>query len=303
MGKIAFLFAGQGAQKVGMGKSLYDNNKVAKDIFDMGESLRPGTLNMCFEGPGEELTKTENTQPCLFLTDLACARALADKGMKPDYVAGFSLGEIPALAFAGVMSDEDAFKLVTLRGEKMSECAAKHPGSMVAALKLSNEDVEEVCSQFDNVYPVNYNCPGQLSCAGAVDELDAFADAIKQKGGRAVKIAVSGAFHTPYMADATKALAESLKNTDIKNGNTPIYSNFTGELYPEEREKVIDTISMQASHSVQWEKIIRDMYDKGVDTFIEVGAGTTLSGLVKKTLSDVKICNVADLETLNSIEL
>ena len=115
MGKIAFLFAGQGAQKVGMGKSLYDNNKVAKDIFDMGESLRPGTLNMCFEGPGEELTKTENTQPCLFLTDLACARALADKGMKPDYVAGFSLGEIPALAFAGVMSDSEEKRCQNVR--------------------------------------------------------------------------------------------------------------------------------------------------------------------------------------------
>lgn len=298
MGKIAFLFAGQGAQSVGMGKDLYDNNAAAKAVFDMGEAIRPGSETMCFEGPGEALTQTENTQPCLFLTDLACARALAAAGVKADVAAGFSLGELPALAFAGVLSDDDAFRLVTLRGQKMSECAAKHPGSMVAALKLDNAKVEEVCAGFKNVYPVNYNCPGQLSCAGAVEELDAFVDAVKAAGGRAVKLAVSGAFHTPFMAEATQALAAKLETMQVNVPELTLYSNLTGEVYPSQKEQIIETVSKQASNSVRWENTIRNMAADGVDTFIEVGAGTTLSGLVKRTLTDVRVFNVCDMATL-----
>lgn len=298
MGKIAFLFAGQGAQSVGMGKDLYDNNAAAKAVFDMGEAIRPGSESMCFEGPGEALTQTENTQPCLFLTDLACARALEAAGVKADVAAGFSLGELPALAFAGVLSDDDAFRLVTLRGQKMSECASKHPGSMVAALKLDNAKVEEVCAGFKNVYPVNYNCPGQLSCAGAVEELDAFVDAVKAAGGRAVKLAVSGAFHTPFMAETTQALAAKLETMQVNAPELTLYSNLTGEVYPSQKEQIIETVSKQASNSVRWEKTIRDMAANGVDTFIEVGAGTTLSGLVKRTLTDVRVFNVCDMATL-----
>lgn len=298
MGKIAFLFAGQGAQSVGMGKDLYDNNAAAKAVFDMGEAIRPGSETMCFEGPGEALTQTENTQPCLFLTDLACARALEAAGIKADVAAGFSLGELPALAFAGVLSDDDAFRLVTLRGQKMSECAAKHPGSMVAALKLDNAKVEEVCAGFKNVYPVNYNCPGQLSCAGAVEELDAFVDAVKAAGGRAVKLAVSGAFHTPFMAETTQALAAKLETMQVNAPELILYSNLTGEVYPSQKEQIIETVSKQASNSVRWENTIRNMAADGVDTFIEVGAGTTLSGLVKRTLTDVRVFNVCDMVTL-----
>ncbi len=298
MGKIAFLFAGQGAQSVGMGKDLYDNNAAAKAVFDMGEAIRPGSETMCFEGPGEALTQTENTQPCLFLTDLACARALEAAGIKADVAAGFSLGELPALAFADVLSDDDAFRLVTLRGQKMSECAAKHPGSMVAALKLDNAKVEEVCAGFKNVYPVNYNCPGQLSCAGAVEELDAFVDAVKAAGGRAVKLAVSGAFHTPFMAETTQALAAKLETMQVNAPKLTLYSNLTGEVYPSQKEQIIETVSKQASNSVRWENTIRNMAADGVDTFIEVGAGTTLSGLVKRTLTDVRVFNVCDMATL-----
>ena len=158
MGKIAFLFAGQGAQDVGMGKDLYDNMPEAAKVFDMGENIRPDTKKQCFEGDSDTLSKTENTQPCLFLTDLACARALTDKGVKPDMIAGFSLGEISALAYANVLSDEDAFKLVTVRGKVMSECASKNPGGMVAVVKLTNEQVDNAAKKYNQVYPVNYNC-------------------------------------------------------------------------------------------------------------------------------------------------
>ena len=301
MSKTAFLFAGQGAQYAGMGKDLYELYDEAKNIYNMGEANRPGTLKMCFEGPGEELTLTENTQPCLFLTDLACASVLASKGVKCDCVAGFSLGEIPALAFSGALSYEEAFKLVTIRGNAMSKCAKTHPGSMVAALKLPNETVEEVCSQFNEVYPVNYNCPGQLSCAGAMDELDAFVSAIKEKGGRAVKLSVSGAFHTPYMKDATAALYDSLENMDLKAPKITMYSNKTGEKYPSDKDSMIKTISEQASNPVKWETIIRNMASDGVDTFIEVGAGTTLTKLIGKMgLEGVSAYNVSDDASLKA---
>ena len=300
MGKIAFLFAGQGAQYVGMGKDLYDNMPEAAKIFDMGEQVRPDTKKQCFEGDSYTLSKTENTQPCLFLTDLACARALTNKGINPDMIAGFSLGEISALAYADVLSDEEAFKLVTVRGKVMSECASKNPGGMVAVVKLTNEQVDNAAKKYNQVYPVNYNCPGQVSVAGNSEELQEYAKDIKELGGRAIKLAVSGPFHTPFMQEATDVLVNELNTMDVNIPSIKMYSNMTGEIYPENKSEIIDTIAKQASNSVRWESIIRRMYEDGCDTFIEVGPGKTLSGFVHKTLKDVKIFNVSDMESLNA---
>lgn len=298
MSKIAFLFAGQGAQYVGMGRDLYESVPAAKEVFDLGESRRPGTLATCFEGPGEALTQTENTQPALFLVDLACARALSAAGVMPDAVAGFSLGEIPALAFTGVLSDADAFDTVVLRGNTMQTCGERHPGGMAAAMKLPPEEVERIAATFNCIYPVNYNCPGQIACAGAAGEIDAFCDAVKAAGGRAVKLAVSGAFHTPFMADATDALRRHLSGLALSAPKIPLYSDYTADLYPGDSEKIAETIAEQASRSVRWETIIRRMADTGIDTFIEVGAGATLSKLVSRTLTDVQILHVENAETL-----
>lgn len=298
MSKIAFLFAGQGAQYVGMGRDLYESVPAAKDVFDLGESRRPGTLATCFEGPGEALTQTENTQPALFLVDLACARALSAAGVMPDAVAGFSLGEIPALAFTGVLSDADAFDTVVLRGNTMQTCGERHPGGMAAVMKLPPEEVERIAATFNCIYPVNYNCPGQIACAGAAGEIDAFCDAVKAAGGRAVKLAVSGAFHTPFMADATDALRRHLSGLALSAPKIPLYSDYTADLYPGDSEKIAETIAEQASRSVRWETIIRRMADTGIDTFIEVGAGATLSKLVSRTLTDVQILHVENAETL-----
>lgn len=298
MSKIAFLFAGQGAQYVGMGRDLYESVPAAKEVFDLGESRRPGTLATCFEGPGEALTQTENTQPALFLVDLACARALSAAGVMPDAVAGFSLGEIPALAFTGVLSDADAFDTVVLRGNTMQTCGERHPGGMAAVMKLPPEEVERIAATFNCIYPVNYNCPGQIACAGAAGEIDAFCDAVKAAGGRAVKLAVSGAFHTPFMADATDALRRHLSGLALSAPKMPLYSDYTADLYPGDSEKIAETIAEQASRSVRWETIIRRMADTGIDTFIEVGAGATLSKLVSRTLTDVQILHVENAETL-----
>lgn len=298
MSKIAFLFAGQGAQYVGMGCDLYESVPAAKEVFDLGESRRPGTLATCFEGPGEALTQTENTQPALFLVDLACARALSAAGVMPDAVAGFSLGEIPALAFTGILSDADAFDTVVLRGNTMQTCGERHPGGMAAVMKLPPEEVERIAATFNCIYPVNYNCPGQIACAGAAGEIDAFCDAVKAAGGRAVKLAVSGAFHTPFMADATDALRRHLSGLALSAPKIPLYSDYTADLYPGDSEKIAETIAEQASRSVRWETIIRRMADTGIDTFIEVGAGATLSKLVSRTLTDVQILHVENAETL-----
>ncbi len=298
MSKIAFLFAGQGAQYVGMGRDLYESVPAAKEVFDLGESRRPGTLATCFEGPGEALTRTENTQPALFLVDLACARALSVAGVMPDAVAGFSLGEIPALAFTGVLSDADAFDTVVLRGNTMQTCGERHPGGMAAVMKLPPEEVERIAATFNCIYPVNYNCPGQIACAGAAGEIDAFCDAVKAAGGRAVKLAVSGAFHTPFMVDATDALRRHLSGLALSAPKIPLYSDYTADLYPGDSEKIAETIAEQASRSVRWETIIRRMADTGIDTFIEVGAGATLSKLVSRTLTDVQILHVENAETL-----
>ena len=298
MSKIAFLFAGQGAQYVWMGRALSESVPAAKEVFALGESRRPGTLATCFEGPGEALTQTENTQPALFLVDLACARALSAAGVMPDAVAGFSLGEIPALAFTGVLSDADAFDTVVLRGNTMQTCGERHPGGMAAVMKLPPEEVERIAATFNCIYPVNYNCPGQIACAGAAGEIDAFCDAVKAAGGRAVKLAVSGAFHTPFMADATDALRRHLSGLALSAPKIPLYSDYTADLYPGDSEKIAETIAEQASRSVRWETIIRRMADTGIDTFIEVGAGATLSKLVSRTLTDVQILHVENAETL-----
>lgn len=283
MGKIAFMFSGQGAQHVGMGKDLYDNFPVVRELFDNAEQIRPGTLNQCFCGDEAELRQTENTQPCLYLADLAAAAALGSLGVSPDAVAGFSLGEIPALAFAGAYSYEDGFRAAVRRGAEMSRAAKDNPASMLAVVKLDNKTVEDICDKYEYIYPVNYNCAGQLVVSGKTEYFDAFTEDVKQAGGRALPLKVSGGFHSPFMNRASESFGEYLQDIDIKEPDIPAYSNYTGQPYSGDIKQLL---SMQINHPVHWEQIIKLMLDDGFDTFIEVGVGNVLQKLCMKISQD-----------------
>jgi len=294
----ALVFSGQGAQYTGMGKDLYENSPAAKAVFDMAESIRPGTIKQCFEGTKEELAVTINTQPCVFITDLAAAAAVAEKGVTIDCVAGFSLGEIAAIAFAGMLSYEDAFKLVCKRAELMDKAANENPGAMAAVMKISPEQVEEICAGFEKAYPVNYNSPAQTVVAASRKEIDELCEKVKAVKGKAVKLAVSGAFHSPFMNTAAEGLAEYLKDIDLKEPTIPIYANATAEPYKDDYKMLI---SAQVNHPVKWQKSVENMISNGVDTFIEVGVGKTLTGLIKKINADVKAVNIENKEGLDTL--
>lgn len=293
MGKIAFVFSGQGAQKAGMGKSFYENNAAVKTLFDAAEAQRNGTLAQCFYGTAEELKETQNTQPCLYLTDLAAAIALSEAGIQPQGVAGFSLGELPALAFAGAYSHLDGFQLACARGEAMAKAAAAHPASMLAVLKLEKAAIEELCGQFRQVYPVNDNAPGQLVVAGAAEEMEDFKKAIRDAGGRGMPVAVGGGFHSPFMDEASLAFAEAAKGYAMKQPEIPVYSNFTTKPYT---ENVLQLMTQQINHSLRWQESIKQMAADGFDTFIEVGVGDTLKKLIKRILPEAKVYSVSNLE-------
>lgn len=296
MGKIAFVFSGQGAQAPGMGKELYECSDAAKAVFELCDSIRPGTSEQCFNGTKEELTVTANTQPDMFAVEVAAARALVEAGIQPDTLAGFSLGEISALAFSGAVSLEDGFKLVCRRGELMQEASNAADSAMVAVVKLPPEKVEELAGQFDQVYPVNYNSPAQTVCAGLSSSMDGFKAAVKAAGGRALPLKVSGAFHSPFMSSAAKGLAEVLAPMEFGTPSCPLYSNVTAQPYEDGQFK--DLLSRQVENPVRWQTIVENMIAAGVDTFIEVGPGKTLAGLIGKINCDVRALNVEDAESL-----
>lgn len=298
MGKIAFVFAGQGAQYSGMGQSLCEASPAARAVFDVADKLRPGTSQQCFTAPVEELSITENTQPCLYCVDLAAAKALEEAGVRADVAAGFSLGEIAALSFAGVFTPEQGFDFVCKRGRAMQAAGEANPGAMAAVLKLTNEQVEELCQGFEQVWPVNYNCPGQLVCAGEAAQIDAFCEKVQQAGGRAKKLAVSGGFHSPFMESASEELREVLGDVDVREPEVPVYANLNARPYTAGSAK--ELLIQQVKNPVRWQETVERLAQLGVDTFIECGPGKTLCGLIRKTVKGATVLNVQDAETLRA---
>lgn len=293
MGKLAFVFAGQGSQTVGMGLDLYNNFNVAKRIFDMaGKKVK----EISFTGPAEQLNLTVNTQTCLFAMDLACARALNEKGIFADGVAGFSLGEIPAVTYAEIMNDQAAYEFVSLRAKAMQECAEENKGLMFAVLKLSESDVKNICNSIGNAYPVNFNCPGQIVVACAENSAEEIQQYVAQKGGKSVKLAVSGAFHSPFMKKASDKIKEYLATKDFPTMKISVYSNVTADIYGNPKE----LLAKQVISPVLWQKTVENMIEDGFDIFVEVGAGKTLSDLIKKINGNVKVLNVCDMASLEN---
>lgn len=298
MGRVAFVFSGQGDQHPGMGAALCERYPSAAEVFAACDALRPGTSRQCFSGTPEELCETVNTQPCLFAMELAAAQALKSCGMNPDAASGFSLGELSALTFAGAMSLETGFSLVCRRGELMQRDAEKHNTVMTAVLKLSTEQVESIAAGHEGVYPVNYNCPGQISVSGLESAMAAFCADVKAAGGRVMPLKVRGGFHSPFMREAAGAFAEELNRCELWAPEIAVYSDVTAMPYS---DHPADVLKEQICAPVQWERIIRNMVGDGVTTFVEIGPGKTLCGLISRIAPEAKYFAVSNYENLEEL--
>ena len=300
MSKIGFVYAGQGSQVVGMGKSFYDNYQIAKDVFD-NIDLDIDVKKICFEGPIEELSKTSNTQPCMVTVAIIATRLLKENGIVPDYVAGLSLGEYSALNAAGVLTDNDAIDLVRFRGQAMERAAAGIESKMFAIIGLDRELLNEAVNEAKDlgfVAIANYNCPGQLVIAGEVDAVTKASELALEKGARrAIPLNTSGQFHTELLAPASKELKEKFTTVTFNEMQIPVVFNSSAkELEP--GTSIAKMLEKQVMSSVYFEDSIRYMISKGVDTIIEIGPGKVLSGFIRKIDKSIKTYQVEDQASL-----
>jgi len=302
MGKIAFIFSGQGAQYVGMGKELYDSIPVCREVFDKAdEALGFSISKICFEGPEEELGKTENTQPAILTMSIAAMKALEEEGIFPDYTAGLSLGEYSALVCSGAFDFEDAVKLIKKRGKFMQEAVPAGAGAMAAIIGLKEEVLRDVLAKSAHaglVEAANFNCPGQIVIAGETKAVETAIENAREAGAlKAIMLNVSGPFHTSMMEPAAVKLEKELAAMTVKDMKIPVITNVTGE-FVEDASLIKATLRKQVMSSVLWEKTINTMLEAGVDTFVEIGPGKALCGFVKKVNRKITAINVENLDSL-----
>ena len=299
MGKIAFVFSGQGDQRVGMCRDLYESKPAFKATLEKLDKVHHGLLDSIFNSTDEELMKTINTQPALYAIETAIASLLEEMGIKADAVAGFSLGEIAALSYAGSFSRESGMNIVSKRAEFMQEDSEKYDAIMTAFLRLDEDKVNELAEKYDHVFPVNFNCPGQIVCSGLENEIKSFEEDVKNNGGRCIRLSVKGAFHSPFMNEASEKFASFLDTTIVDLPSIPAYSNYLGAPY---EDSVKDILAMQIKSPVLWQKIVEDMISSSIDTFIEIGPGTTLSSIIKKINKNVKVYSTGNVEAIEKIK-
>jgi [acyl-carrier-protein] S-malonyltransferase len=302
MTKIAFCFPGQGSLEVGMGRDIAEAVPEAMEVFERGsEACGLDLKHLCFDAPLEELVETEVQQPALITTSLAVLAALRARGIVPDYVVGHSVGEFAALAAASALQTDEAIALVRERGLAMAEAVSRHPGSMAAILGLDDETVEILCGRIMGVWPANYNCPGQVVVSGEDDAVDECCREAQLEGARrAVKLKVSGAFHSPLVARAADRLRPALERVRIAEPVSPFMSTVTAKIEPAQRlgKVLVD----QLTAPVKFTQSTRELIREGVSTFVEVGPGNVLSGLVKRIDRSVKSVSVNNLDSLKKVE-
>lgn len=292
----AYVFPGQGAQFPGMGKDLYENSPVAKELFDKAnEILGFSITDIMFNGTAEDLKQTKVTQPAIFLHSVILAKTLPD--FKPEMVAGHSLGEFSALVANGTLNFEDGLRLVSQRAQAMQKACELEPSTMAAIVGLEDAIVEEVCASIDEVVvPANYNCPGQLVISGSIAGIDKACEILTEKGAkRALKLPVGGAFHSPLMEPAREELAAAIKATNFNTPSCPVYQNVNAQPVSDP-ETIKENLIDQLTAPVKWTQTAQNMIKDGASLFTEIGPGKVLQGLIKKVDRQAQTAGVSAFE-------
>lgn len=301
MKELCFVFPGQGSQHVGMGREMYERYDEAKRVFEIAsEVLDYDVASLCFNGPEEELNRTFRTQPCILTVSIAIYKVLIDKGLKPSVTAGHSLGEYSALVAAGVLSLDKALILTEKRGQFMQDAVPEGKGLMAAILGLKRKEVDEICLSVRSGYvvPANYNCPGQIVIAGEKKAVEEAISLAKEAGAkRALPLPVSVPSHCALMAEASGRLAELLKDIDFHSPSVPVVNN-ADALFLNNVESIKSSLVRQLNSPLLWEDSIKTIIDSGIETFIEVGPGKVLSGLIRRIDPKVNVLNVEDNASL-----